>query len=424
MVSAAGGILPYTPRMRFYILRALFVKEVRRHLSNRGGMALAGLLVVAALLLSVFNPAKVEDGVGGGDLLDGVHLCTLEYASQTPFITRLESKLPDDLRSTLRFTEVPPETVEVSNPTPGTGVIRVVEQSTDGPPKITFDIWHPPGDAGTMAPYERWFFRAARDVLSEMAVEKLKSTQGDAGGLTLPPLRDDDLWAVQEAFRTLDESVERARHTPGETRLLPAVAIKRHPLGAKPLDYRTAIATAMVVFALYFCCSYLLPTLNCEERERGVLLAQALSPASPFEIVAAKFFFYPVAGVLLAAVLAGIYNPAVLQSLFFWLSLLALGCGFLGIGMTVSTLAKTQRAAFMGSMCYLLVVSLIVFICSQNHIPYIPEFAIEFHGPKILFAAMTQNVTWVDWLHLLATFILAAVWMSVATVLFRKRGWQ
>ena len=40
---------------------------------------------------------------------------------------------------------------------------------------------------------------------------------------------------------------------------------------------------------LFFVCVYLLPSLTCEERERGVLLAQALSPAAPREILAAKF---------------------------------------------------------------------------------------------------------------------------------------
>src|SRR5438552_16378114 len=98
----------------------------------------------------------------------------------------------------------------------------------------------------------------------------------------------------------------------------------------------------MVVFALYFACVYLLPTLNCEERERGVLLAQALSPASPAEIVTAKFLFYPVLGMALAAVLAGIYNPSVVCTLFLCVSLLAMGCGFLGIGLTDRTPPLTQ----------------------------------------------------------------------------------
>lgn len=390
--------------MRFHIIRALFVKEVRRHLANRGGLALAGLLVVAALLLSIFNPTQVDAGSGGGDLVGGVHHCFIEYARETPFVTALKDRVPPALKAQVVFREVPPHLL--SSPlaySPGTAAIRVVESDRDGR-KLTFDVWHPPGDPGAMAPYERWFFRAAADVFRERAAA--------------PPFvagPDYSLWAVHELLHRLHEQAPTQ---------VPEVNVCWHGLGAKPLDIRSAVATALVVFALYFTCCYLLPTLNCEERERGVLLAQALSPASPAEIVAAKFLFYPVAGLGLAAALAGIYSPGVLSTLFFWLALLALACGFLGVGMTVSTLAKTQRAAFMGSMCYLLSVSLLLFVCSQSGVPLLPQLAIETHGPKILHAAMTRGVEPKHWLNLLAAFGLGAGWMTLAGWLFRRRGWQ
>ena len=92
--------------------------------------------------------------------------------------------------------------------------------------------------------------------------------------------------------------------------------------------------------------------------------------------------------------------------------------------MTVSTLAKTQRGAFMGSMCYLMSVSLLLFICSLNKIPFLAHLAIESHGPLILHAAVTRSVSTVHWFHLLATFGLGAAWMTAAGWLFRWRGWQ
>jgi len=46
--------------MRFYIVRALLKKELRRHVANRGGIALALLMIVAAVLLSVFNPTAAD----------------------------------------------------------------------------------------------------------------------------------------------------------------------------------------------------------------------------------------------------------------------------------------------------------------------------------------------------------------------------
>jgi ABC-type transport system involved in multi-copper enzyme maturation permease subunit len=131
-----------------------------------------------------------------------------------------------------------------------------------------------------------------------------------------------------------------------------------------------------------------------------------------------------VLGIGLAAILAGIYKPSVLSSLFFWLSLIAVAAAFLGIGMTIATLARTQRAAFMGAMCYLLSVSLILFICSTNGIPIVPQFAVEHHGPRILHAALSGDFNSDQWLSLAATMGLGCAWMTAAAWLFRRRGWQ
>jgi hypothetical protein len=417
--------------MRLYILRALLVKEFRRHVANRGGIALAALLVVAALLLSVFNPAAVggaegTGGAGGGELVGGVHRCLLEFDRETPFIAKLRDRIPPHLKGSIVPQQVDPARLAVARSyPPGTGAVRVFEYpaTAEHGRKLGFEIWHPPGDPGAVAVYEAWVLRAAREVVHEQTRDWLQAAGGDPTRLTPPSEVTDDTWAVRDSFRALAAEAERAKPT-GAGFVGTEFHFFRNGLGAKPLDMRSAIATAMVVFALYFMCCYLLPTLNCEERERGVLLAQALSPASPAELVAAKFLFYPVIGIGLAAVLAGIYRFAAVESLFFWCAMLAMAGGFLGVGMTVSTLAKTQRAAFMGSMCYLLTVSLLLLVCSQNGIPYLPYLALEFHGPKIVFAAVTGEVKGEHWGHLLAAGGLAATWMVLAGWLFRKRGWQ
>jgi hypothetical protein len=396
----------YAAGMRTSILRALLVKEARRHVANRGGIALCLLLMVAALLLSVFNPGAGAGGTGGGSLVDGVHRCLVQYDRDTPLVDYLKNHVPADLRPHVSFERVNGDTVDgLVNFPPGTGAVRL--RATPTGTKV--DVWHPPGHPAAMAPYE-----ASRRL----------TAAGVAPGRLTPrdPADDSDLWAVRDGLTRLGVEYARLAGTDGTP--LPAVEIRRQGLGAKELDLRSAISTGMVVFALYFFCVYLLPTMTCEERERGVLLAQALSPASPAEILAAKFLFYPVLGGALAATLAGIYKPEVLGTLFFWLAILSVGCGFLGIGMTVATLAKTQRAAFMGSMCYLMSVALILFICSQNGIPLIPYFAIEFHGPRVIHAAMTGEVAWFHWLNLAAAGGLGAAWMAVAGWLFRRRGWQ
>jgi hypothetical protein len=167
-----------------------------------------------------------------------------------------------------------------------------------------------------------------------------------------------------------------------------------------------------------------MPSLTCEERERGLLLAQALSPASPIEILAAKFFFYPVFGILLATLLAGIHNPAVLARPFFWMALGTLSVGTLGIGMTIACLAQTQRAASLGALCYMLAVALVLLVCQQNNITLLPRFALEYHGPHILHATLTNRIQSEHWWNLAACAALATGWAIVAVILFRRRGWQ
>ena len=90
----------------------------------------------------------------------------------------------------------------------------------------------------------------------------------------------------------------------------------------------------------------------------------------------------------------------------------------------IATLARTQKAAFLGGMCYLMTVSMVLLICSMNGIPVLPYLAIEYHGPRILHAAITGEVYPHHWRQLLGALALAAAWLAAAGWLFRRRGWQ
>ncbi len=403
--------------MRWYILKALLVKEWQRHLANRGGVALAFLLVAAAVLLSLFAPSASSDA--GTDAVGGVRHCFIEYEETTPLIRHLEANQPPELRQQLHFRQLAeaPKVDELIVYSTGTAALQLrtlpAEQSPGGREKLVVSVWHPDGDPSALAPYEAWLWKELRRGFAEQVRAKGAEPPPD------PAFDNANTWQLLEAHTRFQEQV-RAANGPQ----LPDLEVSRRGLGGDVLDLRSAIATGLVVFALYFTCVYLLPTLNCEERERGVLLAQALSPASPAEIVTAKFLFYPTAGVILAATIAAVYKTEVLSSLFFWLALFAVGGGFLGIGMTIATLARTQKAAFLGGMCYLMMVSMLLLICSMNGIPYLPYLAVEYHGPRVLHAALSGNVYYFHWHQLLAAVVLAVVWLVVAGWLFRLRGWQ
>ncbi len=375
--------------MRWYILRTLLYKEYLRHLANRGGIVLVLLLIVASMLLSFFGQREGSVGFAAS-----VQRCYVDYWQDGPLLQHLQRHLPHDLGEQVRFrpaSRVPTDasgTIVYAQST-GSIQLRPLPDGVEEPGFLVW-FWHPGADGSSMAPFEAWFWK---ETLAYMK-------------------------AAQE--NTLQERTDPVAQ---EELLLPRIDVLRSELKGG-LDPRSGMATSLVLFGLFFVCVYLLPSLTCEERERGVLLAQALSPAAPREILAAKFLFYPVLALALAVILAGTYRPAVLTQSFFWLSLVVLVFGSMGIGLTIASLAKTQRAASMGAMCYMLVVALLISICQQNGISGLPYLALEFHGPRMLHAVLTDAVLWYHWLHLAGAAVLAGAWIIAATVLFRRYGWQ
>jgi hypothetical protein len=397
--------------MRGYIIKALLKKEFARHMANRGGVALALLLVASAVLLSVFAPQEAASAAGT-QMVGGVHHCYIDFDKETPLIEHLKANVPPELKAAIIFREVAPQRIGALMPSPtGTGNVQLTFTGEPGKQVLDVYVWHPDGSPEALAAYEAWFWKELRRGLAADARKAHPKVPAD------PDLASEH-WQLMEAHAHLKAQAAAAGAT------VPDLKVNRAGLAGKVLDLRAAIATGMVLFSVYYSCVYLLPTLNCEERERGVLLAQALSPASPGELLMAKFLFYPAFGMGLAATLAAIYKPDVLSSLFFWLSLLAVGGGFLGIGMTIASWARTQRAAFLGGMCYLLSVSMVLLICATNGIPYLPYLAVEYHGPRVLHAALSGNVAWYHWFNLLGAVLLAGVWLFVAGWVFRRRGWQ
>ncbi len=371
---------------RWHILRTLLAKEAHRHLANRGGLVLLLMLVVASLLLSFFRGSSAS----AGGLTGGVQRCYIDYWETGPLVEHLRRHVPTELAEHIVFR---PAFAAPTDPhgtlvyPQGTGAIQLRPLPSD---RAGFKawFWHPGEDGTALAVYEAWFWK-------ETLVY----------------------------FQQAQKAVPLSRDDGAPYALLPAIESEHSALKGG-LDPRSGLATSLVLFGVFFVCVYLLPSLTCEERERGVLLAQALSPASAREILAAKFLFYPVFGLALAAVLAGTYSPHALARPFFWLALIVTIFGSLGIGLTIASLARTQRAASMGALCYMLAVALLLWICQQNQIPGLPYLALEYHGPRMLHAALTDSVLGYHWGHLAGSTALSVSWAVVATVLFRRYGWQ
>jgi hypothetical protein len=414
--------------MRWRILKTLLHKEALRHATNRGGLALAGLLVTASLLLAALNPAAEDDKPAM--LVGGIHHCIVYYDEKDDWVTHLEAHRPAGLRANILFYQIRPRIdidrhIEYET---GTGGIEIRLMPASGNrPKYRVYVRYPEGDRAVMAAYENWFWRESQRYFHTRAAEELRKA-GVPVETELPaPILDDNMWAHRQAYSDLSARYKSAiSGTKGQAdpAAIPELEMVERAVAGGSLDLRAAIATALVLFSLCFTCIYLMPSLTCEERERRLLLAQALSPATATEILAAKFLFYPVFGILLATLLAGIHNSAVLARPFFWLTLGALAVGTLGIGMTIACLAKTQRAASLGALCYMLVVALILLVCQQRNHTTIPQLALEYHAPHLMHATLTNRLTDDHWRNLVAAGALSVAWALMAVILFRRRGWQ
>lgn len=365
------------PRMRWYILRTLVEKEIRRHLANRGGLALVLLLLLAALLLAVFRGRPGE----GGGLSPSLRVCYVDHADDSPLVAHLRREVPDELAGAIVFRpmeQVPTDERGRLLYASDSGAIQLRPAATPGG-ALRVWFWYPGGDRHGLAPFEAWFWRSAY---------RFAVANGGSGSAAVPALE-------AESFAL-----------------------------AGGMTARSGLAAALVLFGLFFVCVYLLPSLTCEERERGVLLAQALSPASTAELLAGKCLFYPLVGMALAATLAGVQTPRALTAPIFWLALTVAAVGSTGVGLTIASIARTQRAASLGAMSYLMAVTLLLLICRHSGIAFLPWLALEYHGPQMLHAALTNQVHAGHWLHLLAMTLLAGCWVVAAGVLFRRRGWQ
>ncbi len=376
--------------MRWHILRTLIYKEVLRLGADRGIFLLGIVLVCMALLLSLFGKRGTE-GLGFGAL----GKCYIDYWEDGPWIDHLRRNIPQEWRDENRLEIRHASQAYYINgkmvyPSGYSAIQIRPQQVTATGPRYVVWLWYPEGDPTAISPFEAWFWKETRaygDATLMASLEKISPPVGAA----VP-------------FLNLNEA--------------------RTPLAGGGLDLRGGIATGLVIFSLFFTCVYLLPSMTCEERERGVLLAQMLSPASAAEILAAKFSTYPLLGVGLAALLAGLYRPAVLTERFFWLALMVTAFGSVGIGLSIASLARTQRLASMGALCYLLLLAMFMVIIAINNIPLLSLLILEWHEARILHAALSGNVFPFHYFSLAAAGFLACGWAVIATVLFRRWGWQ
>src|SRR5436305_329059 len=158
--------------MRWYILRTLLHKELLRHLANRGGLALLFLLIVAAMLLSLFG----KPTAGAGGLNAPLQICYIDCWENSAWVEHLKETVPPELAPQIQFR---------SKNQIQTDRDLIVYRANCGAIQLRLDpdmglgthylvwIWYPGPDADIMAPYEAWFWRETQTFLRRQAAAAL-----------------------------------------------------------------------------------------------------------------------------------------------------------------------------------------------------------------------------------------------------------
>jgi len=433
--------------MRWYIIRALLHKEAMRHIAERGGIFLILLLIAAVILLRFVDRNPAQAG-GSTTVIGGARWYMVHYwEKDSAWIKYLSEHISPELRGRVRFEYMNPRDMKpdepISYPENWAAVqVRTYDNDKDAQGRRRYKImfWQPGTDPAVIAPLADWFWKETCRYFHGRNTPVGLVSSGDI----LLPQPDEAIIVVQPAGTDSEgKSRSRSVYWPGaassndSTTLAEFWQKEAARVAAPPVemdveqreltgnaDLRSMIVGGMIFFAICIFSVYLMPSLTCEERERGVLLAQALSPASAGEILAAKFLFYPTMGIALAALLTAIYRPFALLNPFFWLCVVAVAIGYLGVGQTIASLARTQRRASMSALFYILAVTLLLLVCSLNSIPVLPWLTMEYNFPNAMHGALKGQVVPMDWVHLVVGSVLALGWAALAAFLFRRRGWQ
>lgn len=415
--------------MRFYVLKTLLHKELLRLLNNRGGLAMAGVMVIAAVMAAAFGDANFSTS-----MVTGKTQCVVDYWHDDGWVGHLRRNVPPELAGRITFRSLAGKKGTIGYPLGAVGIqMRPLKNggeqgathptSARPPEGIKVWVWYPDPDGASAAPFEIWFWQQSREYFEELAG---LSGEPERSATDYQPEGAGAGWWHQNHREFRERLEERLADSGALERIaaIPDVRVERSRLVDRRVNLRAGAAMFLVLMALCFVCIFLMPSATAEERERGALLAQALSPASSLEILGAKLLFYPTLAVGLASLVAGICRPEALSIPFFWLALGITALGTVGIGLTLSVLARTQRAASMSALSYMLAVALILIICRANGLEFPAALMLENHGPAMLLAALNDSVKPSHWGQLAISWVLSVVWCGLATALFRRFGWQ
>lgn len=304
-------------RLRPHVVRTLVRKDVARLVRNGPALMLLGLFVVIAFLVGSSGLVDEEDDAGSSAARR--EASWVVYTQDNEWVQHLKRRAPAELG--IRFVEAsqigstgyPPDVCVIE--------IRPSRFFADRQQiRTPVNYRYPGSNPNVLFPVNRWFLSTSLEHFGKMP----------------------------QFFETLQPLA------PPPGRRDPREALKR--VTVADILSLSLLGTALLTTIQFFVACGLLVSLTAQERERGALRALLLTPASYFEFVIAKMVVHVGLALATSALVMVALQPAVLGSVLFWATMLAISCGYFAVGLLIAAFAKNQAAPNLLSFAYLMLI--------------------------------------------------------------------
>lgn len=364
---------------RWYIIRTLIVKEILRYRYNWGLLVVVFALLALSGLVALGSKFQSLPGQGAA-AVNTCYVFSQKDDVSKQWVAHLREHPPQFPHNTVFLELDRPDLARVSFVRIGTMNAELVPppapaNATANPEGWTIRYWHGDTDSPGILPYREWLSRESQ--------------------------------AYLHASPRLNEETNKGTV----------------PIGTEALERLPIIVASLALFALYLLSFNLFITSTGEEREKRVLLALMLSPASPQEVLAAKAIFYAASSLIVSLAVVGMYSPVLLLRPMLWLTVIFGSVGYVAIGTVVLSIVRRQTTINTLSMLYLIVTSIIMML-SQ----FLPPFGLLklLLIENYLYAQMKRVVAdqqhvWLQ-LNQAALGVIVLVWCLVALRVFRRHA--
>ena len=368
-------------------VRTLVGREVLRLLKNPSALLVLGLLISFSLLLAlsrsdkkptmtcwIVHPDKLAASGAPSDFVEK--------------LTRAAKKT-----NTIRVGPIGriPVYREQRVYPPNTCAIELLELPTgDGSSsQLSVAYRYPGGKSEVLEPFLRWFWPIAVDQFGRVNVVEKAST----------------------ASRPMSAT---------------ALVMERLQSGSMSDLMNQELAAAILLLVVQFVtCCQLIVSFTSQDRERGTLTALALSPITMSELLQAKILFHLLLSALGCGAVIAVLKPSALLHVSLWATLLLTSLGLCSVGMVIASLTKTQSAASLLALCYMLVGAVVFYLATKfSGFAGLKSFAFENYSFGMVFLSLQRPIPLSRATDLPPMLALVGGWLAAATLLFRTRGWR